>query len=112
MHDLSVAIPSFQENPEILKKLKSEFESLGAEVIIVDDGSKEPYEDSIKHGSNFGYGAALMTAIKNSSRDIILTIDGDGQHTITEGVKLYHAFKLMQDVDMVVGVRSLKHESF
>lgn len=110
MDDLSIVIPCYEENHEAIKKTVEELRSIGAEVIVVDDGSEFPYPDSIKHGTNFGYGSALMTGIKNSSRQIILTMDGDLQHTVKEMVKLYHAFKLIEKADMVVGVRHLKHE--
>ena len=53
-----------------------------------------------------------MTGIKNATRPIVLTMDGDGQHQTTEAVKLYHAFKLIKDVDMVIGVRRLKAEAW
>ena len=112
MQDLSVVIPAYEEDHAILQTLHSDLTSLGAEVIIVDDGSKTPFPEAIKHGSNFGYGSALMTGIKNSTRPLVLTADGDGQHTVKEIVRLYHAFKLMENVDMVIGVRKLKHEKF
>lgn len=111
MQDVSVVIPSYNEASEILSKLKSELENLGAEVVIVDDGSVLPFKDAIKHGTNFGYGAALMTGIANSTRELVITADGDGQHTTSEIVKLYHAFKLIQNADMVVGVRRLGREN-
>lgn len=111
MDDLSVIIPCFQEDHDTIKRTVAELESIGAEVIVVDDGSKDPYPTAIKHGSNYGYGSALMTGIKNATRDIIATADGDGQHTVSEIVKLYHAYKLIGDADMVVGVRRLKYES-
>ena len=112
MEDLSIVIPTYEEDKLELDKLVKDFRSLGAEVVVVDDGSKDPYPDSIKHGTNFGYGSALMTGIKNATRELILTIDGDGQHTTKEAIKLYHAFKLIQTADMVVGVRRLKKETF
>jgi len=112
MNDVTVVIPCYEENHETISKTVKELESIGAEVIVVDDGSKDPYPKSIKHGTNFGYGSALMTGIKNSSRNLVLTIDGDGQHTVSEAVRLYHAFKLMNKVDMVIGVRRLEKESF
>jgi len=111
VQDLSVVIPVFQENHEIIKRTVEELKLLGAEVIVVDDGSAIPYPESIKHGTNFGYGAALMTGIKNATRELILTMDGDSQHTAEEANKLYKAFQLM-DADMLVGVRRLKKESF
>lgn len=110
MQDLSIVIPIYQESHEIVQKLFTEIKSLGAEVIVVDDGSKEPYPDAIKHGTNFGYGSALMTGIKNATRSLILTMDGDGQHEVSEAVKLYHAYKLMGNVDMVIGTRRLENE--
>ncbi len=112
MEDLSVIIPSFNEEHFILQKLFDELTCLGAEVIIVDDDSGVPFPGSIKHGTNFGYGSALMTGIKNATRPLVMTADGDGQHTREEIVRLYHAYKLMRNVDMVVGVRRLKSENF
>lgn len=110
MDDLSIVIPTLNEDHSILKKLTEELASLGAEVIVVDDGSKDPFPSAIKHGVNQGYGSALMTGIKNATRSLILTCDGDNQHTVKEMVKLYHAYKLIGDADMVVGVRRLKRE--
>lgn len=112
MEDLSIVFPCYNENHEALEKIVGELRFLGAEVIVVDDGSPFPYPDSIKHGNNFGYGSALMTGIKNATRGIILTADSDSQHTVKEIVKIYHAYKLMGDVDMVIGARRLKHEKF
>jgi len=111
MDDLSVVIPSFNEDHSIINNLVAELVSLGSEVIVVDDGSSNPFPTAIKHGTNFGYGSALMTGIRNSTRDIVLTMDGDNQHTVSEIVKLYHAYKLMGNVDMVIGTRRLKKES-
>src|SRR3990167_2700823 len=112
VQDLSIIIPVYEENHEVIRNLVSEAKSLGAEVIVVDDGSKDPYPDSIKHGANFGYGSALMTGIKNASRDLVMTVDGDGQHKISEIVKLYHAFKLIGNADMVIGSRKVNNEKW
>lgn len=110
MEDLSVIMPCYEENHETIKKTVEELRTLGCEVIVVDDGSQFPYPDSVKHGANFGYGSALMTGIKNATRPIILTIDSDGQHSVKEAVRLYHAYKLMECPDMVIGVRRIKAE--
>ena len=112
MEDLSIVLPCYNEHHDTIKRTIAELKSLGAEVIVVDDGSKDPYPESIKHGVNQGYGSALMTGIKNASRPLILTADSDGQHIVSEIVKIYHAYKLMGDVDMVIGVRRLKGERF
>lgn len=112
MEDASVLIPCFNENHEAIHKTVKELKSLGAEVIVVDDGSKDPYPEAIKHGVNQGYGSALMTGIKNATRPLIITADGDNQHKVSEIVKIYHAFKLIGDADMVIGARRLKREKF
>lgn len=111
MNDVSVVIPCFNENHEIIDHIKTELESIGAEVIVVDDGSDNPYPTAIKHGENRGYGAALMTGIATSTKDFIITADSDGQHKVSEIVKLYHAFKLIGNADMVVGVRRIGNEN-
>lgn len=110
MDDLSVVIPSYNESHETIQKTIADLKSLGAEIIVVDDGSKEPFPEAIKHGSNFGYGSALMTGIRNATRPLIMTADGDGQHTPKEIIKLYHAYKLIGNADMVIGVRRLERE--
>jgi len=110
MQDLTVVIPIYEENHEIVERTTRAIQDLGAEVIVVDDGSRHPYKKSIKHGQNTGYGAAVLTGVKNSTRDIIMSIDGDGQHCVEEVERLYKAWKLM-DCDMLVGVRRLEYES-
>ena len=108
--DITVVIPSFQEDRSILDDLVSKLRANGAEVIVVDDGSLvDTYHDSIKHGSNFGYGSAIMTGIKNATRPYIMTLDGDGQHTIHDAIRLASAWKLFS-VDMLIGARSLGKE--
>lgn len=109
MLDLSVIIPCYQENHKQLNHIRSELLRLGAEVIVVDDGSSDPFPYSIKHGANYGYGAALMTGIKNAFRPYIMTIDGDGQHVISEIKKMYTYWK-SSDFDMIIGVRDIKGE--
>jgi len=110
MENLAVIIPVLNESHEILQKLVTDLTSLGAQVIVVDDGSETPFPGSVKHDRNMGYGEAIITGIKATDRDLIMTIDGDGQHTTAEVVKLYHAFLLMGDADMVVGVRRIVGE--
>ena len=112
MRDLSVVIPVKDEPHHIVNNLKLILESHGAEVIIVDDGSDVPNSNAICHHTNRGYGAAIMTGINASTRKWVMTLDGDGQHTAVQASKLYQAFNLMEDVDMLIGSRRLKYESF
>ena len=112
MDDLTVVIPVYNEEHSIIDHLHKELTSLGAEVIVVDDGSDKPYPLAIRHVQNIGYGEALVTGIRLSTRPLVMTIDGDGQHLVSECVKLYHAFKLIQDADMLIGFRRVKNEKF
>lgn len=108
---ISVVIPCKNEDHSVLDTITHNLTTLGAEVIVVDDGSDNPYPNSIKHGVSFGYGAALLTGIKNATCDVVLTLDGDGQHQIKDAVNLYQVWNMI-DVDMIIGMRRLKKETW
>ena len=112
MQDLTIVIPCYEEKHEIIDAIIKEFEKLAVEVIVVDDGSKEPYPTAIKHGVNFGYGGSLLTGIKNATRPLIITMDGDGQHRVGDAVNLYIAWKMMKDCDLLIGSRRMKDEEW
>ena len=112
MDDLSIIIPTLDEDHETLQKLFEDLTSLGAEVIIIDDGSKNPFPKAVRHQFNMGYGEAIITGIKLATRPLVLMMDGDGQHQTSEAVRLYHAYKLMPFADMVIGTRRLSSEKF
>ena len=106
MAQLSVVIPCYNELK--VKDAIWEFELYEIELIIVDDGSETPIpEATIRHERNRGYGAALKTGIRAATRDYIITMDGDGQHTVSDVIRLWLYFQLI-DVDMIVGVRKIK----
>ena len=107
---LGVAIPCLDEPNSVVDKLINELRKEGAEVIVVDDGSLKPHKKSLKLGTNRGYGVALMTGIANLKSDVVATMDSDSQHTVSELIKLYKAWKLMQPIDMLVGMRRLDKE--
>ena len=61
------------------------------EVIVIDDGSTDDTARSaqaagasvVSHGANKGYGASIKScfrAMKTSKADVLVTLDGDGQH--------------------------------
>lgn len=112
MLDLSVVLPTFQENHEVIDKIVEELKKFQIEVIVVDDGSPNPYPSSIKHGCNYGYGAALLTGIKSATRPLIITMDSDGQHSVGDVVNLYIAWRMMKTCDMLIGARRLKYEKW
>jgi len=106
---LSIVIPAYNEDATILMHLEAELLALGAEVIIVDDGSKNPYPTCVTHTYNKGYGASLMTGISRSTRPVILTMDGDNQHQVQDVKNLFSVWNML-DVDMVIGSRRLAYE--
>ena len=109
LSEVTIVIPTFNENHSALFILQNSLEAMGAEVIVVDDGSADPYPHAIKHGVNMGYGQSLMTGISKASRSIIITMDGDGQHRTKDALNLYNVWKML-DVDMVIGARRLDYE--
>jgi glycosyltransferase involved in cell wall biosynthesis len=114
MKDVSVIIPVRDESCECVNEIRSELKKLGAEVILVDDGSKVPVRNSIKLGNSFGYGFAIKTGILNCKepyRPLVMTMDGDGQHIVSEAKKLYSAYKLSECPDMIVGIRNKSSDS-
>jgi len=105
--------------PEWIKYCKENDSSL----VVINDGSKDETKELLEallpssmlkvihHKVNRGYGAALKTGVKAAETEIIITIDADGQHDITEVKKLLKEF-IENDADMVIGSRKyLKREN-
>lgn len=109
LSSVSIVIPTYNEDHSALWLLENTLEGMGGEVIIVDDGSENPYPHSIKHETNQGYGQSLMTGIAKASRSLIITMDGDGQHRTQDALNLFHVWRML-DVDMVIGARRLAYE--
>ncbi len=110
--NLSVVIPVYKENPLIVKDLYRGLQKLGCEVIIVDDGNTMHLDiPHVTYSPNRGYGFALKQGIRAATKDLVLTMDGDGEHRIEDVVKLYTVFNLITNCDMLVGCRWNKKES-
>ncbi len=106
LQGLSVVIPVYKEEPGFLNKTYSDLQSLGAEVIIVDDGNTVDLDvPHLSYEPNMGYGFALKTGIRRAYNSVVLTCDGDGQHTVADIIKLYKVFNMIDDCGMVVGSR-------
>src|SRR2546425_10445649 len=87
---VATLIPAFNEERDIASVILSarRFSDI---VIVCDDGSKDMTceiaralgAEVIRHDHNRGYGATLLslfTRAKELGVDIVVTIDGDGQH--------------------------------
>ena len=109
---LSVVIPCYNENPEIVTSLYMELTASGAEVIVVDDGSNMDLNiPHLEYPANVGYGHAIKTGLSAASNEFVLMMDGDGEHTVIDAKKLYTVYKLINNCDMLVGCRWNKKES-
>jgi glycosyltransferase involved in cell wall biosynthesis len=86
-------------------------------IIIVDDGSSKPVQQTIaglsvtllRHKLNLGQGAALQTGFdyaKKAGFDIVITFDADGQHKVNDLPVLIKPI-LENKADVVLGSRFL-----
>ena len=118
---LSVIIPVYNEAESIRQVLERLFEQLEQieevrdryEVIVVDDGSSDATAAAIhaaglavtvrQHPYNIGNGASIKTGIRHARGDVLLVMDGDGQH---DPAYIPQFLEACQRYDMVVGARS------
>jgi glycosyltransferase involved in cell wall biosynthesis len=111
---VSVIIPVHNEAPTIASVVRASAAAVpGAEVVVVDDGSTDGTDQIARDAGaqvvrldvNGGKGAALQRGIRESSGDILVFIDGDGQDSPAEIPLLIGAFQ--PGVDLVLGSRFL-----
>src|SRR6478672_3612676 len=113
---VSVVIPAFNEElsvRETVIELSNLFEvtDISAEIIVVDDGSKDKTAREaraagarvIQHRSNRGYGASLKSGIIAASNDIIGITDADGTYPAKYFPEMLAE---LESADMVVGSRT------
>jgi len=118
---VSIIIPAYNEQEsigEIIRDIKKKIYSVQYEILVVNDGSSDATAKLalkaggkvISHNRNKGYGASLKSGIKQAKGDWLLFMDGDGQHSVEDALKLLAA---SEGVDMVVGQRvQLIHSPF
>ena len=82
-----------------------------AEILVVDDGStddtaalaEQPGVRVIRHPVSLGNGAAIKAGARAASGDILIMMDGDGQHKAEDIPSLLE--KLDEGYDMAIGAR-------
>jgi len=110
------AIPAFNEERTIAK-LVLEAQKFVDVVLVCDDGSTDMTAeiaermgaDVIRHDRNLGYGAALKTLFmmaRELNADVLVTIDGDGQHDPRDIPSLIEPI-LENKADIILGSRLL-----
>ena len=109
---VSVIIPVYNEGSTIgglVSKVISCYPDF--DVIVIDDGSTDNTTDEAqtagakvyRHPYNIGNGAAIKSGIRVANGDILVFMDGDGQHNPENVAKL---LKFLPEYDMVVGARA------
>ena len=114
---VSVIIPVFNEAENIggiIKEVHSLFPDF--EIIVINDGSTDETGAKAReagalvysHPYNIGNGAAVKSGIRIASGQILVLMDGDGQHDPKDIEKMLDLFP---DYDMVVGARPRGHHA-
>ncbi len=110
---VSVVIPAYNEAASIGDVVRNVREMYPEyELIVVDDGSDDGTGEAarkqgakvITHPYNKGNGASVRAGIQAASGDIVVMMDGDGQHRPEDIRRLLECFP---EYDMVVGARDM-----
>lgn len=98
-------IPAYEPKPFLIHLLREVYKA-GLQAVVVDDGSQEAfaklfeqaalYAVVLVHPQNRGKGCALKTGLTYirehiDGEYIVLTLDADGQHRVSDGIKLCSA---------------------
>jgi len=102
-------IPALNPDKGFVSYLDGLYRTLGLSVVVVNDGSDSPelfeeirsrsFADVVDHDANLGKGAALKTGLrliagKYTCVKVVITLDCDGQHTISDVKKVFQASDL------------------
>ena len=109
--DVSVVIPAFNEEEGIAAVVAEVRARPWREVLVVDDGSTDRTAERaaeagarvVRHPYNKGNGAAVKTGVREAKGDVVLLMDGDGQHDPADAERIVAPIGVH---DMVIGARS------
>ncbi len=127
MREICVILPSLNPDEKIIKVVEDLIKNNYTKILIINDGSDENHLEPFKHLSQFkectvithevnkGKGRALKTGfsyVLNNIKDCkgVITIDGDGQHTIKDINACVDAF-LIKKNNVVLGARNFNDEN-
>ena len=118
---LSIFFPAYNDSGTIASLVITALQTARGltsdfEVIIVNDGSADatariadelartyPEVRVVHHARNRGYGGALQSGFKASTRELVFYTDGDAQYDPSEMTRLWHA--LDDTIDLVNGYK-------
>lgn len=115
---LSIIIPAYNEADAIgatIGKIR-ELKLSNFEILVIDDGSTDQTAAAaasagarvISHPYNIGNGAAVKTGIRTARGEVLVFMDGDGQHNPEDIVRLLPHISRFH---MVVGARQRSSET-
>jgi glycosyltransferase involved in cell wall biosynthesis len=126
---LGVAFLAYNEEELIEKTVReavdelSKIPGLDWRILVVDDGSRDrtgeiadrlakenPRVLVEHHQGNKGYAVATETALRTTPGDVVMVVDGDGQHTLADAPRFLEAIDAGADV--VFGWKKDRHDPF
>jgi len=111
---LVIGIPAFNEEGNIAKVVLQARKHADL-VVVCDDGSSDMTGEIaeslgavvVRHEKNLGYGAALQSLFRQAKKlnaDVLVTVDGDGQHDASEVPNIVRPI-VDGSADIVIGSR-------
>jgi glycosyltransferase involved in cell wall biosynthesis len=126
---LGVAFLAYNEQELIAKTVEEAVTALSAvpgldwRILVVDDGSrdrtgeiadelarKDPRILVHHHDGNKGYAVATETALRNTPGEVVMVVDGDGQHTMADAPIFLE--EIQKGADVVFGWKKQRHDPF
>lgn len=126
---LGVAFLAYNEEELIAKTVQeavtslSQIPGLDWRVVIVNDGSRDKTGSIadglakkgsrvlvVHHDGNKGYAVATETALRNTPGEVVMVVDGDGQHTMADAPAFLAAID--GGADVVFGWKKQRHDPF
>ncbi len=124
---LGVGFLAYNEEELIAKTVAEAVASLSAipnltwHVVVVNDGSrdrtgeiaeglakKDPRVSVVHHDGNKGYAVATETALRNVPGEVVMVVDGDGQHTMADAPLFLAAID--RGADVVFCWKKVRHD--